>query len=59
MNEETTRLRIRFFSWADADDFYVLESAPELLKEYNDEAIYGVLRGENGNKIDTPMLLSP
>ncbi|MFN0035063.1 MAG: GNAT family N-acetyltransferase [Saprospiraceae bacterium] len=32
MNEETLRLRIRPFAWADADDYFVLESDPELFK---------------------------
>ena len=32
MNEETSRLRIRAFSWADAEEYYMLESDPELFK---------------------------
>jgi [ribosomal protein S5]-alanine N-acetyltransferase len=55
MNEETARLRIRPFVWADADDFFVLESDPELLKfelhppktrEESDELLMQLLRSD-------------
>jgi len=55
MNEETTRLRIRPFVWADADNFFVLESDPELLKfelyppktrKESDESLMQLLRSD-------------
>lgn len=53
MNEETSRLRIRPFAWTDADDFFVLESDPDLFKfeisppktrEESDESLLRLLR---------------
>ncbi len=55
MNEETSRLIIRPFSWADADDFFLLESDPELLKyelhppktrEESDESLMRLLKSD-------------
>lgn len=55
MKEETPRLLIRPFLWADADDFFILESDPELLKyelypaktrTESDEALMRLLRSD-------------
>ncbi len=55
MTEETTRLRIRPFTWADAEDYFLLESDPELFKfeitspktrEESDQFLTNLLRAD-------------